>query len=113
MKPCRVRLITSLYTFESLDLSNAPAIDPIHELASQTFVLPNLSIFMDKWEQETKPFRDKIKNAIHIIDQNIERLQENKHEWTSKKSSPDNAKMGTELFDKMIERFQEIKYALT
>ena len=31
---------------------------------------------MDKWEAETKPFRDKIKNAIHIIDVRIEDLEE-------------------------------------
>jgi len=65
---------------------------------------------MDKWEAETKPFRDKIKNAIHIIDERIEDLEEIKRKWNE---DPENSKTGTELLDKMIERFQEIKYALT
>ena len=65
---------------------------------------------MDKWEAETKPFRDKIKNAIHIIDVRIEDLEEIKRKWNE---DPENSKTGTELLDKMIERFQEIKYALT
>ncbi len=65
---------------------------------------------MDKWEAETKPFRDKIKNAIHLIDERIEHLQELKRKWNE---DPENSKTGTELLDKMIERFQEIKYALT
>ena len=64
---------------------------------------------MDKWEAETKPFRDKIKNAIHIIDVRIEDLEEIKRKWNE---DPENSKTGTELLDKMIERFQEIKYAL-
>jgi len=65
---------------------------------------------MDKWEAETKPFRDKIKNAIHIIDERIEDLEEIKRKWNE---DPENSKTGTELLDKMIERFQEIRYALT
>ena len=65
---------------------------------------------MDKWEAETKPFRDKIKNAIHIIDVRIEDLEEIKRKWNE---DPENSKTGTELLDKMIERFQEIRYALT
>ena len=65
---------------------------------------------MDKWEAETKPFRDKIKNAIHIIDVRIEDLEEIKRKWNE---DPENSKTGSELLDKMIERFQEIKYALT
>ena len=65
---------------------------------------------MDKWESETKPFRDKIKNAIHIIDVRIEDLEEIKRKWNE---DPENSKTGTELLDKMIERFQEIRYALT
>jgi hypothetical protein len=68
---------------------------------------------MDKWEAETKPFRDKIKNAIRLIDERIEHCNEQKREWNGMKISPENAKMGTKLLDSMIERFQEIKYALT
>jgi len=68
---------------------------------------------MDKWEAETKPFRDKIKNAIRLIDERIEHCNEQKRELNESKISPENLKIGTKLLDTMIERFQEIKYALT
>jgi len=68
---------------------------------------------MDKWEAETKPFRDKIKNAIRLIDERIEHCKEQKRELNESKISPENLKIGTKLLDTMIERFQEIKYALT
>ena len=68
---------------------------------------------MDKWEAETKPFRDKIKNAIRLIDERIEICTEMKREFNRKKDlSPENLKMGIKLADSMIERFQEIRYAL-
>ena len=68
---------------------------------------------MDKWEAETKPFRDKIKNAIHLIDERIEDLKKLQTEWNKRKTSPEIAKIGTKLLDRTIERFQEIKYALS
>ena len=68
---------------------------------------------MDKWEAETKPFRDKIKNAIRLIDERIEDLKKGKCEWNESKISPEIAKIGTKLLDRTIERFQEIKYTLS
>ena len=68
---------------------------------------------MDKWEAETKPYRMKIKNAIRLIDERIEVLTELKRELNRKDLSPENLKLGTELADATIERFQEIKYALS
>ena len=68
---------------------------------------------MDKWEAETKPFRMKIENAIRLIDERIEDLKKGKREWNESKISPEIGKIGTKLFDRTIERFQEIKYALS
>ena len=69
--------------------------------------------FMDKWEAETKPFRMKIENAIRLIDERIEDLKKGKREWNESKISPEIGKIGTKLIDRTIERFQEIKYALS
>ena len=68
---------------------------------------------MDKWEAETKPHRMKIENALRLIDKSIEELKKGKREWNESKISPEIAKIGTKLLDRTIERFQEIKYALS
>ena len=68
---------------------------------------------MDKWEAETKPFRMKIENAIRLIDERIEDLKKGKREWNESKISPEIAKIGTKLLDRMIEKLQEIKYTLS
>ena len=69
--------------------------------------------FMDRWEQETKPYRMKIENALRLIDERIEDLKKGKREWNESKISPEIAKIGTKLLDRTIERFQEIKYTLS
>jgi len=68
---------------------------------------------MDKWEAETKPYRMKIENALRLIDERIEDLKKLQTEWNKSKISPEIAKIGTKLLDRTIERFQEIKYALS
>ena len=68
---------------------------------------------MDKWEAETKPYRMKIENALRLIDERIEDLKKLQTEWNKRKTSPEIAKIGSKLLNRTIERFQEIKYALS
>ena len=69
---------------------------------------------MDKWQSEARHSRIKIKNAVRIIDFRIEDCLEMKREMELRKTpyekiSPEVLRTGTNLAEKMVEHFQQIR----